>query len=331
MPALRKVPIAIAARRDLARSITLSSELRPYDSVNLYAKVSGYLREIDVDYGSRVAAGQTIATLDLPEQQAELERAQAAYNLAKVDFNRIDSVARQEPGLIAQVDVDKARADYEMAQDQYNQAQVMTQYGTITAPFDGVVTKRYVDPGALISQGTASTNASPIVEISDNYQLRMVMETPETVVATISVGMPVTVKIQATGQTIAARVARFSYDLHEETRTMHTEVDVANPNLAIKPGMFATVTFALARANGVVTVPTQALATDPMPNVWVVDPDDVLRERPVTVGLQTPNDVEIRSGIRAGDRVFVGDRGDLVVGTRVLPQVVTAPRAEAPP
>jgi RND family efflux transporter MFP subunit len=317
------VATVLVARRSLEHTVTLTSELHPYDVVDLYAKVAGYLRDIGVDYGSRVATGQTLATLELPEEEADLEQAQAAYGLAKVDYERVASVARQEPGLIAQTDVDKARADFEMAKDQRDRAQVIMGYSVIAAPFAGVITKRYVDPGALIAQGTSSTPASPIVQLADTYRLRMVVETPESIVPNIYVGMPVQVKIQATGETIAERVARFSYDVHENTRTMHTEVDIDNPTLSLKPGMYASVTLDLEDRPNVVAVPTQALATEPSPNVWVVDRDDVIRERPVSIGLQTANWIEIRAGLRPGELIVLGDRSALTAGTRVAPKLVS--------
>jgi len=321
-PVPKLAATVLAGRRNLQRTLTITSELRPYDSVNLYAKVAGYLKDIYVDYGSRVSAGQTIATLELPEEESALHRAQAAYDLAKVDYDRVNSVARAEPGLIAQADVDKARADYEMTRDLRDQAAVMVGYGVITAPFDGVVTKRYMDPGALVAQATSGSSASPIVQIADNYRLRMVMETPESVVPKIHVGMPVAVKIQSTGEAIPARVARFSYDVHEDTRTMHTEVDIPNPDLRLKPGMYASATLDLEDRRDVVAIPTQALATDPSPNVWIVGSDDVIRERPVTVGLQTPNWIEITSGVRPGEQIFLGDRSAFTVGARIAPKLV---------
>jgi RND family efflux transporter MFP subunit len=318
------VAVVRVQRRNLSQTTNLTSELEPYESVKLYAKEAGYLRNINVDYGSRVTAGETLATLELPEQEADLERANAAYDLAKADYDRVASVDREEPGLIAQADVDKARADYLMAQDQRERAGDVEGYSVIAAPFDGVVTKRYVDPGALIEQGTTSSNAMPIVEVADTYRLRLVVETPESIVPLVRVGMPVTVKISATGESFPDRVARFSYDLHQDTRTMHTEIDVDNADLHIKPGMYASATFVLASKLGALAVPTQAISTDGTPNVWIVDANDTLQRRVVSIGLQTPDFVEVRSGLSPGDRVFIGDRTAYTVGTKVTPKLVPA-------
>lgn len=316
------VAVYPVTRRNLTRGITLSAELRPYNAVNVYAKVSGYLKNISVDYGSRVQEGEVLASLDVPEQQADLARTDASYRLAKLDYDRMRSVVRAEPGLIAAADVDKARAAYEVALEQRAQARTMLDYGVINAPFSGIVTKRYVDPGALIQQGTASsTQAEPIVRIADDYRLRLVVETPETIVPDIRVGTPVEVKIQATGEIIRAAVARFSYDVHEETRTMHTEVDISNSNLHLKPGMYAYVTIVLDSRQHVPAVPTQSLSTGGEATVFVIDKDDEVRQRPVRLGLQTPSWVQIVSGVVPGERVFIGDRNTLTVGMKVRPQL----------
>jgi RND family efflux transporter MFP subunit len=326
-PDVPTVAVVPARRRDLSQSTTLTSELIPYESVKLYAKEAGYLQSINVDYGSRVRAGETLATLELPEQQADLEKSDAAYGLAKVDYERVARVNEQDPGLIAQADIDKAKADYLMAQDQRDRASVVEGYSVITAPFDGVVTKRYVDDGALIAQGTTNQSAMPIVEVADTYRLRLVLETPESIVPLIHVGLPVSVHISATGETIESHVARFSYDLHEDTRTMHTEVDIENPDLHIKPGMYASATIVVAAKPDVLAVPTQAVSTEGTPSVWIVDGDDKLEQRTVSVGLQTANYVEVTRGLQPGDLVFVGNRSAYSVGAKVKPKIASSARA----
>jgi len=319
---LKTVAVYPVQRRNLTRAITLSAELRPYNSVNVYAKVSGYLKDISVDYGSHVQAGEVLAHLEVPEQEADLARTDASYRLAKLDYDRIRSVVHAEPGLIAATDVDKARAAYEVAEDQRAQARSMLDYSVISAPFAGVVTKRYVDPGALIQQGTASsTQAEPIVRIADDYHLRLVVQTPESIVPNIHVGTPVEIKIQATGEIIRGSVARFSYDVHEETRTMHTEVDIPDADLHLKPGMYAYVTIVLDSRHDVPAVPTQSLSTGGEPSVLVIDRNDEIRQRSVRLGLQTPNWVEIVRGAAPGERVFIGDRNSVTLGMKVRPEI----------
>jgi RND family efflux transporter MFP subunit len=321
-PPVQTVGVVPVERRNLVKSLSLVAELRPWTVVNLYAKETGYLKDIYVDYGSVVADGETVATLELPEEQAQYDQAEAALRLARVDYDRILSVVHAEPGLIAAEDVDKAQAAYEEAKDARDQDAVLLSYANITAPFSGVVTKRYADPGALIQAGTSS-GTQPVIQIADTYTLRLVVQVPEENVEKVQVGTPVDVKIQATGAMIQGRVARFSYDVHEDTRTMHTEVDVPNPNLALKPGMYAQASIALDRRNGIMALPVQAVSeTTTQPNVWVVDAADRIRQRDVTTGLQTANWVEITSGLQVGDRVLVGDRSMLSIGQRVHPKEI---------
>lgn len=315
------VAVVAARRRDLIKSISIVAELRPWTVVNLYAKQSGYLQDIYVDYGSAVSAGETVAVLSLPEQEAAYQQADAAYKLAKVDYDRLLSVTRVEPGLVAQEDVDKAQAAYDEAKDLRDQDAVLLSYANIVAPFSGVVTKRYADPGALIQAGTAS-GTQPVVQVADNYVLRLVVEVPEELVERIHVGTPVDVKIQSTGQVISGRVARYSYDVHQDTRTMHTEIDVANPSLALKPGMYAQATIVLDRQSGALAVPTQAVSlTSGQPNVWIVDADNRIEERDVRIGMQTADWVQIESGIPLGARVLIGDRSALATGEKVEPKL----------
>ena len=177
---LPPAPVVVATRRNLSQKITLTAELKPYEEVSVYAKISGYLKTINVDYGDRVKAGEVMATFEVPEQRGDLDRAEAAYGITKLEYDRLVAVAKAQPGLLAQAEIDKAQAAFETAKANLDREHALDAYTQIVAPFDGVVTKRYVDPGALIQAGTASQAQSvPIVRISDNYRLRLVIQIPE--------------------------------------------------------------------------------------------------------------------------------------------------------
>jgi RND family efflux transporter MFP subunit len=317
------VAVSPVKRRDLSRSMTLVAELAPYTVDDVYAKVSGYLKNITVDYGDRVKAGQVMATLELPEEEADLDRLEAAYRIAKLDYDRMESVINKTPGLLAQAEVDKAQAAFEMAKANLNHAHILLAYSTITAPFNGIVVKRFVDPGALIQVGTNSaTQAIPLVRIADNYRLRLIFQTPESIAAKIEVGTPVTVKIQATGETFASTVARMSDDVTADTRTMHTEVDVANPDLHLKPGMYATAEIALDEHPNVLSVPLAAIAGKEKPHAWVIDAQGEIEEREVTLGMESPDWIEIKGGLKEGEMVVVAHDSSMPAGTKVTPKVV---------
>src|SRR5262249_43544962 len=137
----------------------------------------------------------------------------------------------------------------------------MTGYTRIVAPFAGVITKRYADPGAMIQQGTASSSqATPVVRVSDVSKLRLVLDVPETAVPRIRTGSAVQIKVDALNRVIEGRVARFSGRLQQSTRTMETEIDVLNPSGEMKPGMFATALITLDRRDGALAIPVQAIS-----------------------------------------------------------------------
>jgi RND family efflux transporter MFP subunit len=199
-------------------------------------------------------------------------------------------------------------------------------YLRMTAPFSGTITKRLADPGAMIQAGTAShVQAMPVVQLSQVDHLRLILPVPESVVPGIRLDAPVEVRVEALKRVFQGRISRFTGKLDSATRTMETEVDLPNPDLVIKAGMFGSATIGLERRPDVLTVPVQALASRSAPiRLLVVGPDSRLQERQVEIGLETPDRIEVTSGVREGEMVVVGARGDLRPGLAVAPKVQTS-------
>jgi RND family efflux transporter MFP subunit len=322
-PPLPVVAAARVARTDLARRTEYTAELHPYLDADLHAKVAGYLKTITVDIGDRVKAGQVIATLDLPEQQADLAKAEADLDVMKLKFDRISAVASREPGLLAQQEIDKARGDYEMAKAAANRTRTMVDYARIVAPFDGVITKRYADPGALIQAGTASSSQSmPVVHLAELARLRLDFPVPQSIAPEIVPGMPVTITIQASGDVTHGVIARETDAVDPSTRMMRVEVDVDNRNLRLKPGMYATVSLELQSASAVLAVPVQSVLQGDQPTVWTIDLNGKIVPREVTLGLQSADKVEILSGLSQGDAVIFGSRDAVHPGMTVQAKFV---------
>ncbi|MDR3560873.1 MAG: efflux RND transporter periplasmic adaptor subunit [Negativicutes bacterium] len=322
---IKTVAVAKVERTNLSRTMQLTAEMRPWQEIDIHAKAAGYLKTITVDIGDQVKADQVIATLDLPEQRQDQAKAEADYQVAKLDYDRIEAVIKKQPGLLAQEEVDKARAIYEEAKATYERSKVMADYAVITAPFDGVITKRSVDLGALVQAGTASdTQSLPLVHLAEMDKLRLDFPVPESNVALIKVGMPVDVKMQATGETVHSNVARMSDKVDEATRTMDVEVDLDNNDLHLKPGMYATATIALDTKDDALAAPVQAVTTGDKPNVWVVNAEGTVEERPVTLGIETPDKVELQTGVAEGDLLVYGNRNDVTLGSKVAPKVIVA-------
>ena len=239
----------------------------PYQSVSIHAKVAGYVKSISVDIGDHVKAGQVIAVLEIPElkddlkkasaelmtAREEVKRAQANYEDVHLAYQRLTAVAKANPKLVAQQDVDTSRTkDDAMAsalsaarnrvsegEANVGKMQTMLDYASITAPFDGVITKRYADAGALVQAGTASeTQTMPVVDIAEDDILRLVFPVPESAVPKVHNGLPVEITINALKQTFPGKVTRFAGKVDVATRTMRTEVDVPNPDGKFTPGMY---------------------------------------------------------------------------------------------
>ncbi|MFZ1050963.1 MAG: efflux RND transporter periplasmic adaptor subunit [Candidatus Sulfotelmatobacter sp.] len=354
-------------KKSLGRQITLSSELVPFQEIDVYAKESGYVNKLLVDYGTHVKAGQLMAILEIPELEAQLQedqaeiknaadqvsraqhelyRYQAQYKALHLQYTRLNGVFESQPGIVAQQEVDDAQgkdlaassqvdagqAALEAAQSQMSVAkaklshdQSLFDYSRITAPFPGVITERYANLGTLVQAGTSSsTQAMPIVRLSEDDLFRLVIPVPESYVRYIRIGDHVDVLVPSLNHTFPGKVARFSVDVREDTRTMHTEVDVPNPQRVLLPGLYANAELLLDRKNDVPTVPVQALNHEgDKTTVFVVNRDGELEDRAVQVGLQTASDAEITSGLSEGEQVVMSDRSGLKPGEKVHPQAVS--------
>jgi len=361
------VGVTKVVKKSLGRELTLSSELVPFQEIDVYAKESGYVKELKVDYGTRVRAGQIMAVLEIPELEAQLQedqaeiknatnqvtraqhdlaRYQAQYNALHLEYTRLNQVFQSQPGIVAQQEVDDAQskdlaassqveagqAALEAAQSQLAAAraklthdQSLFDYSRITAPFAGIVTERYANLGTLMQAGTgSSTQAMPLVRLSEDDLFRLVIPVPEAYVRYIKIGDAVSVRVPSLGRTFPGKVARFSVDVRSDTRTMHTEVDVPNPQRVLLPGLYADAQLELDRKEDIPTVPLQALNHQgDKTTVLVVNGAGVLEERNVQVGMQTTRDAEIVSGLSEGEQVVVSDRGGLRAGQKVRPQTVT--------
>jgi RND family efflux transporter MFP subunit len=361
------VGVTGVVKKTVGRQITLSSELVPFQEIDVYAKESGYVQKLDVDYGTHVKAGQTMATLEIPELQAqmqqdqaeiknaidqvsradhELKRYDAQYNALHLQYTRLNGVFETQPGIVAQQEVDDAqgkdlaaasqvdagKAALEAAQSQMAAAkaklvhdETLFDYSRITAPFSGVVTERYANLGTLVQAGTSSsTQAMPIVRLSQDDLFRLVIPIPESYVRYIRIGDPVNVRVPSLNRTFPGKVARFSVDVRADTRTMHTEVDVPNPERVLMPGLYAEAEVGLDEKANVPTVPLQAVSHQGnKTSVFVVNRDGEVEERTVEFGLQTTTDAEVLSGLSEGEQVVVSDRSGLKPGQKVHPQTMS--------
>jgi RND family efflux transporter MFP subunit len=289
--------------------------------------------------------------------QSEIERNQSAYRAYHAAYTRLKQASEDRPGLIAeqelddslakdqetQAQVDSSRAALAEAQNQLSSAEAvlerlaaMEAYSHITAPFAGVVTKRYADTGSLIQAGTTSeTQSMPVVQLAEWSKLRLVVPVPESAVPQLRLGTVVSVHVHvsALNRDFDGEVARFADSLNEETRTMHTEIDVKNPQGTLKEGMYAEVKLVLQEVKSALNVPVQAVQRGSgAASVLRVDAQGRIEERKVTLGEETSDRVEVLSGLAEGDRVVIGNGAGVRPGDKVRPKVVSenADSPEAP-
>lgn len=332
------VPVAGVApvtRQDLFKEVTINAEFRPYVEAELNAKVSGYVGQMYVDFGDKVKAGQLLATIEVPELEAQLANAEALEQKAAADYTNADliytrlvGVNQAHPNLVAQQDLDTAEANDHAtaaaigaAKADVEKYQTLVSYTNIFAAFDGVVTARYVDPGQLIQAGTAS--GRPLLRVSDNYRLRLDFPVTVDYVKDIQAGEPVAVRVESLNdKKLTGKISRFTHDVDDTTRTMITEIEAPNPDLEITPGMYATVALRVEKHPGALAVPIEAVSSGATSKVFVVNDDHEIEERTVKLGLETPDYYEVLSGLREGDLVIIGNRAAFQAGQKVEPKLV---------
>ena len=359
-----EVAVTEVSRKPMARHLTISSELVPFQEIDVYAKESGYVSKLYVDYGTHVKKGQLMAVLEIPELQAllqedqaaiksasdqvtnaehQLSRIEAQHNVLHLQYERLNNVAKTKPGLVAQQEVDDnqgrdlaaeaqveggkatlqvAQSQMAMSQSKLAHDQALFDYARITAPFAGVVTQRYANLGTLMQGGTNSPQALPLVKLSQEDLFRLVIPVPESYVRYIKIGDQITVRVPALNRDFPGKVARFSVDVKQETRTMHTEVDVANPQGLLIPGVYAEATLALDRKGDALVVPLQAVNQEnENASVLVVNGSNQIEQRKITLGIQTESNAEVLSGLHEGDQVVISDRSGLRPGELVHPKL----------
>jgi RND family efflux transporter MFP subunit len=290
---------------------------------------------------------------ELTRAREDLNRAQSAYTVAHLTYTRISDVQKSRPELVAQQEIDIAKgkdleADASVsaqkaalagaeqallaAKAALGKDQAMFDYARMTAPFDGVITQVYAYTGALLPAGTASTNKgeSALCRLSQNSLLRLVIPVPERAVPGVQIGQSVAVAVSGMNRTFQGKIVRFSDQIDMNTRTMHTELDVPNPKYELVPGMYASVKIPLHTEAKVLTLPIQAVQAGETGKgtVLLVDTNNKIETRNVTLGLQSATDIEVISGLQENETVVFGSQGQFKNGELVSPKLVVPSASE---
>jgi RND family efflux transporter MFP subunit len=330
-------------------SIQMPAEIEPYESVAIFPRVSGFVKTVKVDRGSKVKAGQTLAVLEAPELTAQLSEAQAKLQSAEATLAALRakadaSAATQQkliaasatPGVVAgndlftasrgaEADASQAAAAerlVEAARDAARSVQQMESYLTVVAPFDGVVTERNTHPGALAGPNTAS--ATPLFRVVQVSRLRVVVALPEAYTAGLHEGLALPFSVRAfPDDTFSGTVARIARAIDPKTRTMAVELEVANADGRLAPGTFAQVRWPVERTGPSLLIPATSVAST-TDRVFVVRiRDDVTEWVTVQTGLTSGSLVEVFGDLRAGDQIAVRGTDELRPGTKVHTKLVS--------
>ena len=300
------VLVAQVLQTPATRELKLPATIRGFDETDIFAKVPGYLKTISVDKGDRIHKGQLLAVLDSPELDQQVANARANYNLALITDKRNQALRREK--VIADQTADESHGAMLQARATLSQVLANQQYETITAPFDGIVTARYIDPGHLVPATTApgTPGSGALITVARMAPLRVFTYVPQNVAPFIKDGDAARITAMGyTGKTFKGTITRHPNALSPDTRTMLVEVDLPNENEVLYPGMYATAEFTIAMGTGAPMVPDDALVfRDGKVYVPVVR-NNVLHLAEVTLGYDNGQTVEVLSGINPSDKVAV--------------------------
>lgn len=302
------VQVVNAQRGSITRFVTLPGEIKPYQEATLYAKVAGYLKTIDVDKGDQVKEGQLLAVLEVPELLADRAKYAAEVEVAQIDYQRLRESQIKAPDLVVPQTVDDARGRLEIARANLERTDALLGYAKITAPFSGIITRRLVDPGAFIPAATSGSPAqnAALVTLSDFNRVRLQVAVPETEASLVQVNQPIQLSVEGLpNKTFEGKVTRFAYALDEATKTMLTEIELANPTLELRPGMYAQVKIGLEHKDNALLIPIGALLTEKAGASVFLIADNRAKKTRVQTGFNDGKNVEIVSGLEPGQRVIL--------------------------
>lgn len=339
-PSVPRVSVIHPQRAEMALSIELPGDLVGFYEAALHAKVTGYLKSISVDKGDQVRAGEMLALIQVPELHSNLARAEANLVIQKLTYERVRRVQRADRRLISQQDVDMAYAQYRQAQAAVHTLETMVGYTEIVAPFDGMITGRFADPGALVRAGGGDigvnetsalispgategagghrTGGGPILTIAKVDRLRVYTYVPGKWCRYIRRGTPATLTFdEVPGLVLKSSVTRYAGALDLTTRTMLTEIDIDNPHKVLYPRMYAHVKLELISHPNALRLPIAAVNQEPALSTVFVVKNGRLAKRSVSVGITNPNYVEVTSGLDTSDVVVSNFSPDLREGLTV--------------
>jgi membrane fusion protein (multidrug efflux system) len=323
-----KYQFGSVSEKALSSSARLPGQLVPFNEVNLFPKVNGFVKEMLVDRGSVVKKGQLLAVLEAPEMESELQAANSRYlqaqenaEASKEKYERLKEAAK-EPGSVSPLDLDNAnakmKADLAMAQSEHSNVEsvrTMQSYLRIYAPFDGMIIQRNVSPGALVSPGKATDQ--PMLIIQDINRMRLTVFIPEDYVDKVDLSQPVSFTFNAMpGQEQTAKISRSANALGS-MRSEAIEIDVANENGKLKPGMYAEVKIPMVSGAKSLLVPNNSIIRSTEREYVVTVKDGKANLVNIKEGLVSNDSTEVFGDLKAKDKVLLHASDEIKQGDEI--------------
>lgn len=322
-PPAVNVQTVLPKRGEIARSITLPTfRILALQEATLYAKVSGYLKTLAVDKGDEVKEGQFLAEIEVPELLADEVQYKSESEVSRTNYERMAEARQRAPDLVVPQTVDDLRGQWEVAQAKLQRTRTLLQYSRILAPFSGVITARFVDPGAFIPAATTGSTpqTAAMLTLMDYSRVRVQVFVPEPEVPFIRNEVPAKVMVEELpGRSFPGSVTRFAHALDPATKTMLTEIEIPNPTGELRPGAYASVQLDVERKQGALLVPVQALLVEKAGTSVFAVAEGKAKKTPVQTGFNDGTNVEIAGGINPDQAVILIGKQTLNDGQPVNP------------
>jgi membrane fusion protein (multidrug efflux system) len=291
------VKIELPHLETVVDQLTFTGDILPIQQANIYSKVNGNLEKIYVDIGTYVQQNQLLALIDTTELSQQEQEAAATFENARLTYQRNKDLFEQN--LIARQDLDNAEATMKVSKGAYENAQTTLSYAHITAPFSGIITKRFLDQGANVT-----SNNTSLYILMDMESTKLIIDVPEKNIPQVAIGKKATLTVDAfPGRTFDGTVSRLSQAVDLPTRTMEVEIDIPNKDHLLKPGMFAHVSLVVREIPNSLTLPSMAILNDEK-GIYVFSVDGTIAHRKsVTTSIELNGRTQILSGVSATDRI----------------------------
>jgi membrane fusion protein, multidrug efflux system len=285
-------------RQTVMYTLLYTADVVAIQQAGIYPKVSGTLDHVYADMGSPVRRGQMLALIDTTELYQTRQQAAATAQNARLTYRRTKDLFDQK--LVAAQDLENAEAAMKVADATLDVATTRLDYARITAPFSGTITRKFLDPGAVVS-----ALSSTLFTLMDLDKMKIIINVLEQDIPHVTMGLGATVTVDAfPGKTFTGSVSKFSQAVDLATRTMAVEVDIPNPDHLLRPGMFATVTLTVGKRDDALTLPTQAFLKDDQGLYVFVARSDTARRVAIKPGSEQSSRTEILSGLTGSEDVI---------------------------